>query len=122
MSENLVKNQQSPTTIRILGVVLIFIGTILVGSMAAIMMWINDAMNNPSSTTKFNGTTGQKQITFLILGMVAFFGITALIAGIYQAATGKRNKKVIFIMLGLWVVLMILAWVVRYSLFSFQPM
>lgn len=79
------------------------------------MMWINDAMNNPSSTTKFNGTTGQKQITFLILGMVAFFGITAMIAGIYQAATGKRNKKLVFIMLGFWVVLMILAWVVRYS-------
>ncbi|MBX7172311.1 MAG: hypothetical protein K1X72_15195 [Pyrinomonadaceae bacterium] len=115
MGNNLTTSNQSPTTIRVLGVVLIFIGVILVGSMAAIIMWINDAMNNPSSTTKFNGTPEQAKITFLILGMVTAFGFTSIAAGLWQALTGKRNKKVIFVMLGLWVVLMILAWVVKYS-------
>ncbi|HRH46352.1 MAG TPA: hypothetical protein PKY82_32200 [Pyrinomonadaceae bacterium] len=115
MSENLaIKNSaQSPTTIRILGGLLIFIGTILVGAMAAIMMWINNAINNPASTNKFNGTPEQQKITFLILGAVMVFGITAMIGGFWQLLTGKRNKTLIFVMLGLWVVLMILAWFVQ---------
>lgn len=110
MGKNLTraKSEQSPTTIRVLGGLLIFIGTILVGGMAAIMMWMNNAINNPASTNKFNGTPEQQKIIFLVLGTVAVFGFSATIAGIYQMVTGQRNKKLIWLMLGLWIVLMIL--------------
>ena len=104
---------QDESTIRTLGGLLMFIGLLLAGAMSAIMWWMNKAMNNPSSTTKFTGTADKKMITFLILGAVAAFGFSALIAGTYQLLTGKRNKKLIWLMLGLWIVLMIMVWAVQ---------
>jgi magnesium-transporting ATPase (P-type) len=106
---NCQKPLQDESTIRILGGLLMFIGLLLVGVMSAIMLWMNKTMNNPSSTTKFTVTSDKKMITFLILGAVAAFGFSAFIAGSYQLFTGKRNKKLIWLMLGLWIVLIVAA-------------
>ncbi len=113
MNETLTNAKQSPTTIRTLGGLLMFIGVLLVGSMSAIMLWMNKAINNPSSTAKYTGTADKKMIAFLILGAVAAFGCSAFIAGTYQLATGKRNRMLIWLMLGLWAVLIILVYVVQ---------
>ncbi len=118
MNQNLEQAQPSPAKIRALGGALIFIGILLVGGMGAIMWWMNNAVNNPSSTTKFTGTSDQKTVAFLILGAVTAFGCSSLIAGIYQFATGRRNKKLIWLMLGIWVVLVIMVWAVQVV---FQP-
>ena len=113
MNQNLEREPQSPATIRVLGGVLFFIGILLVGGMGAIMGWMNKAINNPSSTTKFTGTSDQKMVAFLILGAVMAFGCSSFIAGIYQFATGRRNKKLIWLMLGIWIVLVIMVWAVQ---------
>jgi hypothetical protein len=116
MSGNLVNKQQSPTSIRVLGGILIFLGVILVGSMAAIMMWINNIIANSGktgSTVKWNAAPQQQQMTFLILGAVAAFGVSAMLTGLLQIITGKRNRMMVGLMIGLWIVLMILAWAIR---------
>ena len=109
MSNNSIKRQQTPETIRALGGVLIFLGVILAGGMGVLMIWLNNAMTNPSSTIKFNADSPQQELIFPVLGMVAAFGISAMVAGIWQILTGKRSKTLIFIMLGLSFVLWILA-------------
>ena len=73
--------------------------------MGALMMWINNAMTNPASTIKFDKNAPQNDLIFPILGVVAFFGVAAMAAGIWQVLTGKRNKTLIWIMLGTWVIL-----------------
>lgn len=116
MSETLINTNQSPATIRTLGVVLMFLGTILMGAMGAIMLWINTIIANSgksSSTTKWNGSPEQTQIMFLILGVVMVFGFAAFVAGCWQWMTGKRNLKLIWIMLGLGIVLVIMTEVVQ---------
>ena len=113
MSQTLTDSKMNPTTIRTLGGVLAFLGMILVGSMVAIMIWINNLMNNASSTTKWNASPEQKNIIFLVLGLVMAFGISTLVTGGWQILTGKRNIKLIWIILGFWGVLMIAAWAVQ---------
>lgn len=112
MSNNSIIKEQTPETIRALGGVLIFIGAILVGGIGALMIWINNLMTSPSSTIKFAENSPQNQILFPVLGMVAIFGLTAMIAGTWQVVTGKRNKALIWLMLGLGIVLFILAKVI----------
>lgn len=112
-SETLENSTHNASTIRTLGGLLMIIGFLLVGSMSAIMLWMNKAINNPSSTVKYNGTADKKMVTFLILGAVAAFGCSAFLAGSFQLATGKRSRMLIWLMLGLWVVLMIMAYVVQ---------
>jgi len=108
-NNNTINTQQSPETIRSLGGALIFLGVLLAGGMGALMIWINNAMTNPASTIKFNKTSPQNDLIFPILGVVAFFGVTAMVAGIWQVATGKRNKTLIWIMLGIGIILVIAA-------------
>jgi hypothetical protein len=40
---------------------------------------------------------------------VAAFGVTSLMYGLYQIATGRRNKKVVYFMLGLFGLLLLVA-------------
>ena len=113
MAATLINSKQSPTTIRVLGGVLTLIGMMLVAGMGTLMIWMNNLMNNGSSTTKWTGSQDQKTITFLILGSVMAFGFSALLAGIWQLLTGTRSKKLVWLMIGLWGILMISTWVVQ---------
>ena len=119
MSGALINNNQSPATIRVLGGVLIFIGLLLIGGMGALIVWINDILANngrSGSAPSFKGSPEEANIIFLVLGAVAAFGLVAMIAGAWQLFTGTRNKILLWIMLGVWAVLMLLAWWVKYFL------
>lgn len=98
---------QSPQTIRLLGGLLIFIGALLAGGMGALMLWIRSIIANPASTVRFNESAPESDLIFPVLSAVAAFGVAAMAAGVWQVATGTRNKTLIWIMLGIWVVMMI---------------
>jgi hypothetical protein len=104
---------RSPAAIRALGGVLTFLGVILIGGMGTLLLWMNNIMNNNSSTTKWNGSEDQKTMVFLVLGSVMAFGFSALITGLWQIMTGKRNMKLIRVTLGLSGVLLFLSWWIR---------
>lgn len=108
MNRNLVNTQQSPTTIRILGFVLIIIGAILVGGMTAIILWVNGVINAASVSNSFRGTTEQKQIMFTVLGAVGVFGFSSILAGFWQLLTGQRNQTLVSLMIGVTFFLLIL--------------
>jgi hypothetical protein len=116
MNATLVNKQQTPTTIRALGAVLIVIGSLLTGGMIALMVWINYIIagsGKPSSTTTWNGSAEEAQIVFLVLGTVAAFGVMAMITGLWQLLTGRRNKLLVGLMLAVCAGLIGLAWIVR---------
>lgn len=116
MSETLINTNQNPATIRALGGVLMFLGMVLMGGMAALMLWINTIIansNNPASTVRWKGSADHQQMVFLILVTVMAFGFSNFVTGAYQVFTGKRNLKLIWIIIGLWSVLLILTEVVQ---------
>jgi hypothetical protein len=111
---NCQKPLQDESTIRVLGWLLVFIGVLLVSVMGSIMLWMNTVMHNRSSTSKWTGSPEQAQIGLLVMGVVMIFGFSAFIAGFWQVMTGKRNLKLIWLMLGLGVALMVLVRVIQF--------
>lgn len=116
MSSALINNNQSPATIRFLGGVLIFIGLLLMGGMGALMIWINNIITTngrSGATQSFNGSPEQARIIFLVLGMVGVFGLISMIAGAWQLFTGTRNKFLIWLMLAVFFILLVSAYLIQ---------
>ncbi|MCB1024380.1 MAG: hypothetical protein KDB79_08320 [Acidobacteria bacterium] len=108
---------ENPSKVRILGALLVVIGAGLAAGMAKLMLWIGDISRNSdvnSAGPRWNATPQEQQITFLILGAVMVFGLSSVITGLWQIISGKRNRKLIWLMLGLWIFLLLLAWGVRF--------
>jgi hypothetical protein len=59
--------------------------------------------------TRFSGTATQASVILGIFGIVATFGVTATLYGLWQIRTGQRNKKVIYFVVGLAAVLWLIA-------------
>ncbi len=107
---------ENPTKVRVLGGLLVIIGAGLVAGMAKIMLWIGDISQNgdvDSTGEKWNATPQEQQITFLILGAVMVFGLSSIVTGLWQMISGRRNRKLIWLMIALWIVLLVLAWGIR---------
>jgi len=59
--------------------------------------------------TRFSGTAGQARFILGIFGIVATFGMTAMLYGLWQIRTGRRDKRVIYFVVGLGAVLWLIA-------------
>jgi MFS family permease len=88
--------------IRTLGWLLVATGVFLVVFMGALIILLSDIMarsNDPTATTRLAGTPLQGALILGILALVMAFGVTALIAGVYQIRYGRRNRKLIAVAL-----------------------
>jgi hypothetical protein len=84
------------------GWVLAGIGAILALFMSGLIILIAYIMAqsaNPESTTRFSGTRLEAAMIFAILGLVWMFGLTALAGGIWQIKYGRRNRRLIQVIL-----------------------
>jgi len=91
--------------------VLIALGISLLIAMVKIIHWMQNVIANtgkPGVLEKYNGTKEQAEVSFLILFAVLAVGISAVVAGLYQVITGKRNTKLIIAMFVLILVLVML--------------
>jgi len=61
-----------------------------------------DGTRDPSNAKKIQEQASLLLVIFAIFGMVIIFGLHGLVMGIYQIATGRRNKVLIWIM---WILL-----------------
>ncbi len=98
------------STIKGLGAVLICIGLFLIGIIGTVSVFIASTMANTgksSSTSRWTGTTGEAMLIFAILGAVMLFGIASVITGGYQLVTGRRNQKLVYLILALGGILFI---------------
>ena len=87
--------ERSPRTIRRLGWVLVVIGLFLIGLMGAITWKMYPSMSHPGVTdasgTTFTGTAAQAHDALQLFALVIAFGVVALLNGVWQIATGRRN-------------------------------
>lgn len=98
------------TETRTLGGVLAALGTFLVVMMTAIIIFMLGVVNQsprPGGGARFTGSKDQMYMIFGILGFVLLFGITALIAGLWQLVFGRRNMMLIYIIIGLGAIFLI---------------
>jgi hypothetical protein len=93
----------NPGRIRVLGWILIVIGTGLVvgmGYLIAVIYRIVQGSNDPAATTRFTGTPAQALMIYAVLGVVLLFGMVAVAGGAWQARYGTRNPHLVKMVLG----------------------
>jgi hypothetical protein len=98
---------------RRLGWVLIGCGVILTAMMGTLIWYTAPMLLQPGKSfdgTRFDGGPGMALVVLAIFGAVLAFGVTALGYGVFEVRTGRRDKRVIYAMLGLWTLLLMVAY------------
>lgn len=107
---------RTATHVRRLGWVLLVIGLFLVGLMGTITYNVAPLMlragEDGSGGASFTGTWEQALIILGLFGLVIMFGLASIFSGLWQIATGRRNKWIFIFMLGLFFLLILAAWLV----------
>lgn len=89
---------QSAKKVRILGGLLLVIGTFLVVFMSILGIYLGSIISNssdPGATTKFSGGPQDVMFIVVIFGLVICFGLASMSGGIWQIIYGKPNRKII---------------------------
>ena len=98
---------QSAKKVRILGGLLLLIGTVLVLFMTGLGIYLGSIIsqsNDPGATTRFTGDSQDVMFIAAIFGLVISFGLASIIGGIWQIIYGKPNRKimvVVFVIAGI---------------------
>lgn len=108
---------QSKAKVRILGWVLLVIGTCLVLFMSALGIYLAQLIarsGEPGQRTSFSG--GPEDVAFIvaIFGLVISFGLASIVGGIWQIKYGKPNRKLMVAMFVVAAILFVIARVVKY--------
>lgn len=91
--------------VKVLGWVLIGLGLFLVLFMGAITVLVAGIVaqtGRPGSTQSFNGGPKELALIFSIFALVIAFGLTCAVAGVSQARSGRRNKKLVKVLMGIF--------------------
>ena len=101
-----------PREIRTRGVVQLISGLFLVIFMGGIAIFVTTLiagnMNDPDTAKKLKDEAGVFLAIYAIFGLVIAFGLHGTVMGIWQIATGRRNKVLVWIM---WALLFALLFV-----------
>lgn len=110
----------TPRAIKVRGWIILTIGIGLVIAMAVITANLYPLMSQPgvesASGSRFTGTESDVRMILTLFGAVAAFGVASIVTGGYQAATGKRNMVLTWIMVAIAVGLIIYAYVTAEAL------
>jgi phage FluMu protein Com len=99
------KPLQKVSTIRILGVVLVLMGTSLLAIMGWLSLWIYGTMSNAGNVgSRFNGSPKDVVFIIFVFGLVISISLAATAGGLWQIVFGKRNKLIIFAVFGLGII------------------
>jgi MFS family permease len=105
--------------VRGLGWLQLLIGLFLVGLMGTITYNLAPSLLSPAAPadgSRFTGTPEQALVILGLFGLVIAFGVGSIASGLWQIATGRRNKWIFIAMLALFVVVMLTAWLTTASL------
>lgn len=99
------KPLQKVSTVRAIGIMLVLMGTALLGFMSWLSLWAYGTIANPaSSSSHFNGTAKDLLFIIFVFGLVMAIGLGATAGGIWQIIFGKRNKLIVFAVAALGIV------------------
>ena len=106
------RRMQSMRWSRRYGWILLAMGIIITAVMSVVLLAIGPALLGAGGGgLRFSGSAGEARLALAILGAVELFGITAICYGLWQIATGRRSKWVIYFAIGLALVLgLVAAW------------
>ncbi len=102
---------QSARKVRILGWLLLVIGTglvIFMGTLGVRLARIIAGSGDPEATTRFTGGPEVVTLIVTVFGLVISFGLASMVGGLWQIWYGKPNKKlmvVMFVVAGLLIVI-----------------
>ena len=103
---------QSRRSSRRYGWVLLVCGLLITSTIGAVLYYTAPLLLRPGLSiggSRFSGTAAQASVILGILGMVALFGVTAAAYGLWQIKTGRRNRKVVYFVVGLAALLYLIA-------------
>jgi len=107
---------QSARKVRILGWLLLVIGTGLVLFMGALGLYLASIIaqsGEPGGTTRFTGGPQDVALIVAVFGLVISFGLASMAGGLWQIIYGKPNRKVMVAMFLVAGILVAIAWVIR---------
>lgn len=95
-------------TMRLLGWMLVGIGSFLFLFMGAITYFVAQIMYNAdASGARFNGSPEMALYIFLLFGLVMIFGLAAIVSGALQARSARPNRKIMLVIFGLGLLIVI---------------
>ena len=103
---------QSAKKVRILGGLLLLIGTFLVLFMSILGVYLGSIISNstdPESTTRFTGGPQDVMFIVVIFGLVISFGLASIAGGIWQIIYGKPNRLIIVLVFVIAGILFVIA-------------
>ena len=86
------------------GVVLMLLGLPLALGMAWVLAWMWPTLTHPGiqiGSTRFDGSAAQASGIIALLSAVLVFGAIAFLYGLWQVVTGRRNIKVVYVLVGI---------------------
>ena len=80
-----------------------FLGGFLIVFMGTISVFVWNLVNKTSADghRSFTGTKSDQVMIFGVFALVILFGVVALAAGLWQLIFGRRNKILVWVILGL---------------------
>ena len=105
--------------VRRLGWVQLLMGLFLVGLMGIITYNLTPLMlraGERAGGARFTGTAAQAQLILGLFWLVIAFGLTSMLSGLWHIKTGRRNRWLFILLLGLMTLLGLLTVLVRESL------
>jgi magnesium-transporting ATPase (P-type) len=109
---------RTSTETRMSGFFQTFAGALLMGLMVFLLFWLVNVVREGEQTghSRFTGTQNQLMVIYSVFGFVLVFGLLSFSSGLWQLATGKRNK--VFGWLVAFMAMVLLAGVL-YVIFTF---
>ena len=105
---------------RLRGWLQVFLGLFLVGFVGLITFNLAPQMLRPGVAGdgggRFTGTAEQGLLIIGLFGLIITFGLGSVAGGLWQIVTGRRNKWILAVMLGLFAIVMLAAWLTTRSL------
>ena len=110
----------TPRAIKVRGWIILILGLILLIGMAVLTANLYPLLSQPgvesTSGSRFTGSDSDARMILTLFGTVAAFGLASIVTGGYQAATGKRNMLLTWIMIAIAVGLIVYAYVTAEAL------
>lgn len=103
----------SPRQVRVLGGLLVVIGTLLAAGMGLLLAHLAPTLMNPGvpvNGTRFVGTPEQGRMIAALLTWVAVLGITFAAVGTQQMWSGRRSKPLLWLVCGMVVITLGFVW------------
>jgi hypothetical protein len=106
-----------PRHLRQAGVLYLVLGALLTAAGVYLILLVAGIMarsDDPGATTRFTGGPGDAALVFATLGFVLLLGIVGIAMGAWQVVHGRRDTRLVRVVMALYVVFWVAAMLISY--------